>query len=305
MQSYRQSRPTRPCPRHRSHPFAGRSTRLQHLILQSRRIRRLSRPYIPVAIRLCIVLFTVIQLRPVSDHIHQHSYDHLSIDHLSIEHHFIEHHFIPFISRAVVLSAITAAILSVIFFDTPIFAVIVIATLNIQFLVDLFTNKQTSFYQLFPALCFHCTAILFSTIVGRRRSIAKSSLLRTTLISKPNFASTLKCLRHVDVLEAAARLEASILTIDYSLSAKVGTTALCFTLPFAALFLAGYSTQRNGTVVILLLFAFSCVTEKSPILGFNFIKSITAIASTALSLFVGPGLLTVDQWLATAEQLCY
>ena len=273
------------CARYRSSCIARRSTRIHDFLLHLRRLRRTCRPYIPILLRLCIVMFTIIELRPISTPMHAHV--------------------LNTISRATVLTAITAAFLSVIFFDTPIFGFIVIAALSVQFVLNLIHNHNSPFFHLLAALCFNSTAILFSTTVGRRRSITKPSALRAALRHSHNYAASLRSVRNVDILEVGARLQASLLAVDYAMCGKVGPSALYFTLPFAALYLVGYSTQRNGSVVVVLLLAFSVVTDHSAILGFNFFKSVVTVGSATLSLLVGPGLLTVDEWLASAEQLCY
>lgn len=271
--------------RHRSSRLTGQSTFARNFLLETRRAKRICRPFLPVLARALIVIFTAIELRPITAH--------------------LDGYFTPFISRIGVLAGFMASIMSVIFFDLRIFNFVVIAAIFLKFLLDVYSHEFRNIHQIVASLCFHSTAILFSTLVGRRRSISKPSALRSTISTNGYYMESLRGLRNIDVLEAGTRLQASLLALDYSLSRKVGSTAFFFTLPFAVLFLFGYCTQRNGTILLILLFCFSVMNESSPVLGFNFTKTISTVSGAMLGIFVGPGLLTVDEWLATAKQLCY
>lgn len=239
----------------------------------------------PIAVRALIVIFTVIELRPAHGH--------------------LTGEMLPFFSRLGVLAGFMASLLSIIFFDIRVFNFIIVGAVILKFVFDIITHEHIVLPKLIASVSFHSTAILFSALVGRRRSISKPSALRANVANDRVYFQSLKGLRHVDLLEAGTRLQASILALDYSLSGNVGSSGFFFTLPFAALFLAGYSTQRNGAILLIILFSFSVVSETSPILGFNFTKTASTVGGAMLGIFVGPGLLTVDEWLATAKQLCY
>lgn len=281
-------RSARVSPRHCTHRVTGdTNAHIHNLILRFRRIRRLCRPYIPVIVRLCIVLFTVIELHPTEN---------------------TTSNIFSVLSRLGIITAILSAFFSVIFFDTRVFNLVIVATIFVKFFFDLNMSKPFLLHQLVASVCFHTTSILFSTAVGRRRSITKPIALRCSKIDgglKEYYMEVLATLRQVDVLEAGTRLQASLLAIDYSLSRDAGVTSFMFTLPFAILFLVGYGTQRNGFVLLILLSWLSISNDKSPVFGFNFLKTFGTVSGALLGLLVGPGSLAIDEWLATNNQLCY
>lgn len=253
------------------------------LILKLRRIRRVCRPIFPIAIRVLLVLLTAFHLQPFTLQFH------LATTTIGI------------ISRLSLMTALITSLLSIIFFDTQLFNYITIISLFIQSITTLNKHQETVILLLKKMMftIFHISCILLSTLVGRRRSITKPCTLR-----KKSYLINLKStLRHVDVLDAAIRLQASILTLDYALG--VSKTICAFSLPFVIPFSFGYSTHNNGTVVLLLLICFTCFVHKSPLLEFNAVHSTATICGTLLTLTVGPGLLSVDEWIATANQLCY
>lgn len=276
-------RTVRPSGRHRPPKFSPESPSIQNLLLSIRRARRICRPYIPILLRAIIVIFAAIQLKPTESH-----------DHIA-----------PFASRAVVLSTILASFLSIIFFDTKLFNFFTVTGLICKFCMDIRMLHHISFHHLSATMSFHVTPILFSTFVGRRRSISKPSALRANISHKRHYLHNLKTLRNVDILEAGTRLQAALLVLDFSLSSKLNRSAFFFSLPFALLYLVGYSTKRNGSIVLTLLITYSVVGHTSFVLGFDFGKTIVCVAGALLGLLVGPGLLTVDEWLATSKQLCY
>ncbi|CDF37880.1 unnamed protein product [Chondrus crispus] len=271
--------------RHRSRYCGERSTELQNLILRFRRVRRVCRPYFAIVVRLLIVLFTVIELKPTISH--------------------FDDELLPFISRVNVLLGTMASVFSVIYFDVRAFNVIVILAIFIKFLFDMTEHERFSLFQQLAWITLHATAVLFSMFTGRRRSICKPTAFKSPIKGDSFLSCTLKHMQQVDVLEAGIRMQVAILAIDYSLSSHVGGTAFFFTLPFAVLYATGYSTRRNGAVTLLLLFVYALSSENSPILGFNWVKVVSTMAAAALTLSVGPGLLTVDEWLACSKQLCY
>lgn len=268
--------------RHRTRK--NRSLELQNFILRVRRARRVCRPHLVVLARLLIVLFSVIELKPTEAH--------------------FDDDFWPSISRLNDILGIVAAVLAVIYFDTRIFNFVVVGSILIEFLFDMHSRERYCVPGLIAWMTFHCTAVLFSAFVGRRRSIIQPQVLKCVQAGG-YYLANIRNLRNVDILEVGIRLQVSILTIDYSLTSPVGATGFVFTLPFVLLFLVGYSTQKNGIVVLLLLLFYSTTNETSPILRFNFIKCISTLSVASLSLSVGPGALAIDEWLATKKQLCY
>lgn len=258
-------------------------------MLQLRRLRRVCRPLLPIIVRALIVIFTAIELKPATPSLSDTS------------------RITPLLSRIGVMAGTLSALLSVIFFDVRVFNFVTIGAVVLHFAFNIHAmgGPDISVSKLAAFVCFHSTAILFSALVGRRRSISKPSVLRANASYKRFYLHNLKAVRHVDLLEAGTRLQACILALDYSLARSVKSSAFFFTLPFAALFLAGYATQKNGAVLLLLLLSFAVVNESSPLLGFNFTKTVSTVSGAFLGLSVGPGLLTVDEWLATADQLYY
>lgn len=271
--------------RYRSKRCGDRSTELQNLILNIRRARRICRPHYVVVIRLFIMLFTVVGLKPVIGH--------------------SEEDFWPFVSRLNVLSGTVASLLSVVYFDYKIFSCAVICAIFIKFMLDVCMHGHALLYQNMAWLSFHATAVMFSMLIGRRRSISKPLVFKASTKTEAYYIANLKHLRLTDVLEAGLRLQAALLVIDYSLSSKVGGTGCFFTLPFALLYAAGYSTGKNGTVVLGLLAVFAMMNDKSPLFGFSLVRTVSTIAGGMLGLTVGPGMLTMDEWLDAAGQLCY
>lgn len=271
--------------RHRSRNCGEHNTELYSLILRFRRFRRVCRPHFAVIVRLLIVSFTVIELRPTLSH--------------------FDDDLIPFLSRVNVLLGTAASIFSVMFFDVRAFNVVVIVAILIKFLFDITEHVRISLFQQLAWITLHATAVLFSMFTGRRRSISRPTAFKSPAKGGSFLSSTLKHMRQVDVLEAGIRMQVAILAIDYSLSSHMGGTAFFFTLPFAVLYASGYSTRRNGVVTLLLLFVYAAMSDKSPILGFNWVKVISTMAAAALTLSVGPGMLTVDEWIASSSQLCY
>lgn len=277
------------------------TTLLHNLLLRMRRLRRVSRPILPLIIRFFIVLFSVIELKP-----------HIPITSINTTPPIIPSlpylQLLPFLSRATVILAILSALLSVIFFDVRILNVVTVVAILLNLVTTMYDHSHRSIYHLLTIATFHCTAILFTALVGRRRSISKPSALRASMLgnqNKPYYLAILRGLRNVDVLEAATRLQAAILLLDFSLAHTNGLSVFLFTSPFALSFLFGYATQKNGTLVLLLLCALAASMQSSAVLTFDFVKTISTIAAGFLGLVVGPGLLTVDEWLATANQLCY
>lgn len=275
----------RPSGRHRTKKCGDRSTELQDLILRFRRARRICRPYFVVVIRLFIMLFTVVELKPGVEH--------------------AEDEFWPFVSRLNVLVGTIASLLSVIYFDCRLFSFAVIASIFTKFLFDVCMHQHLSLFQHMAWLSFHATAVTFSMLIGRRRSITKPLVFKASTKTEAYYIANMKHVRHVDILEAGLRLQAALVTIDYSLSAKVGGTGCFFTIPFALLYAAGYSTAKNGTAVLGFLVLYAMMSEKSPILGFTMVRAVSTMAAGMLGLTVGPGMLTVDEWLDSARQLCY
>lgn len=275
--------------RHRSKNCCGRSTELQNLILRLRRARRVCRPHFAIIVRLIIVLFTVIELRPE----------------LRPAKGNFEGELWAFISRLNVLLGTMASILSVIYFDVRVFNIFVILSIFVKFLFDMTDHERFSVFQQLAWITLHATAVLFSMFTGRRRSISKPLVFKSSAKVGTFLLSTLKHMRQVDILEAGIRLQASILAIDYSFSSRVGGTGFFFTLPFAFLYATGYSTRKHGTVTLLLLLSYALTNENSPILGFNLVKVISTLAAAVLTLTVGPGMLTVDEWFVSSNQLCY
>lgn len=275
--------------RHRSKNCGERSTELQNLILRLRRARRVCRPHFAIVVRLLIVLFTVVELKPKLGPANGHLEDELW----------------AFISRLNVLLGIMASILSVIFFDVGFFNVFVILSISVKFIFEMNDHERFSMFQQLAWITLHATAVLFSMFTGRRRSICNPIVFKSNHKTETFLRSTLKHMRQVDILEAGIRLQASILAIDYSLSSRVGGTGFFFTLPFAFLYATGYSTRKNGMVTLLLLLSYALTNEDSPILGFNLVKVISTLAAAALDLTVGPGMLTMDEWFASSNQLCY
>lgn len=270
---------------HRPNRLPSSNPSFHNFFLQLRRFRRLCRPFTPILFRAIIVLFTAIGLRPTAAH--------------------LTSALLPTLSRFAVLCGLLSSLLSLIFFDVRLFNYALLLAVFLVFVVDVRQHNHIPLPTLLANLCFHSTAILFSTLVGRRRSICKPSALRHNAASKHYYMYALRTLRNVDVLEAGTRLQACILALDYSLAHTHATSPFFITLPFAFLFLIGYATQRNGIALLLLLLAFSLINQTSSFLAFNFTKTATTVGATALALSVGPGMLTVDEWLATTHQLCY
>lgn len=154
-------------------------------------------------------------------------------------------------------------------------------------------------------LSFHATAVAFSMLIGRRRSISKPLLFKANTKTDAYYLANLRHVRSIDVLEAGLRLQAALLAVDYSISSKAGGTSCFFTLPFAFLYAAGYSTTKNGTVVLGLLVIFAMMNDKSSVFRFCPVQTVSTIAGGMLGLMVGPGMLTVDEWLDAARQLYY
>lgn len=279
--------PRKPCQRATRHWLSRTlpgSAQINSILLHARRARRVVRPLLPIVVRALIVALTAVELRPSQE---------------------TSSEFLAVLSRFGVVAGILSALLSVVFFDMRMFNFISVAAVCLQFVFHAMGASTNSLPRIAVFVCFHSTAILFSALVGRRRSICKPSALRAAAAQKRAYFGSLKGLRHVDVLEASTRLQACILALDYAFARSVRSSTFLLTLPFAALFLAGYCTQRNGAVVLLVLLSLAAATDHSPLLGFNFTKTISTISSAILGLSVGPGLLTVDEWLATANQLCY
>lgn len=215
----------------------------------------------------------------------------------------------PFLSRLGIVVASFSAILSVVFFDIKAFNFVTVSAVIVHGFILFLQHgeKRASAVSLVAFSSFHCTAILLSTFVGRRRSITKPSVLRvSTLAAKEGrILNSLKSVRNVDLLEAGARAQACVLALDYALAHTLWMTTFALTLPFAALFFAGYATQKNGTVLLMLLLWFAVNQEFSPTLGFNLAKTVSTLGGAFLALSVGPGNLTVDEWMATSKQLCF
>lgn len=333
---YPARKPPRVSGAHRFAALLPRTTIVHSLILQFKRFRRVSRPMVPIFIRSIIVIFTAIELRPCPHDVnvdapstHAIPHKHLSILDPAVPHSLkkaistsgtndstlsivdsgsLDHSIWPLIMRLGTMTATLSAFLSIVFFDVKTFNFITIAAILLHVFVLCMQHRQKriSTVSLLAFVCFHSTSILFSTLVGRRRSITKPSVLRAKALSTKNdYLYHFKTMRHVDILEAGARAQACLLALDYSLAGSLWMSGFVLTLPFAILFLAGYGTQRNGVVLLLLLTWFAAKTENSPILGFNFTKTLSTLGSAALALSVGPGLLTVDEWIATSKQLCY
>lgn len=151
-------------------------------------------------------------------------------------------------------------------------------------------------------LSFHLTPLLFSCLIGRRRCISRPLLFKPSTQASFEF---FKQLKYVDILELGIRLQIAVLLMDYCLAKSIGLTVCFFAAPFAALYAAGFSTTKNGTVVLGLLTALTIIVEKSPILAFGKIASFACVAGGGLALLVGPGMITMDEWLERARQLCY
>lgn len=274
-----------------------------------RRLRRVCRPLLPIVIRALIVTLTATELKPAIE-----THDGIAM----------------ILSRLGVVAGILSALLSVIFFDVRAFNFVTVGAVCVHFALraiemgvgvdgdkrkvglgsemmkQVGVSQRMNVIRIGAFMCFHSTAILFSTLVGRRRSICKPSALRAAAAARKRaYFGSLKEVRHVDVLEAGTRLQACILALDYALARSARSSVFLLTLPFAALFLAGYATRRNGAVLLMLLLGLAAATDRSPLLGFNFAKTVSTVSSALLGLAVGPGLLTVDEWLATANQLCY
>lgn len=260
------------------------STQINSILLHASRARRIVRPLLPIVVRALIVALTAVELRPDQT---------TSSDGLDL------------LSRVGVVVGTLSALLSVVFFDVRMFNFVTVAAVCLHFACHAVGASPSSLLTIGTFVFFHNTSILFSALIGRRRSICRPSALRAAAAHKRTYFGSLKGLRHVDVLEAGTRFQACVLVLDYALTRSARSPMFLLTLPFVALFLAGYSTQRNGTVVLLILLSLATVTDRSLLLGFNFTKTVSTISGTILGLSVGPGLLTVDEWLATANQLCY
>lgn len=272
-------------------PARLRSTRppnspFHSLFLHIRRFKRVARPLTPLILRSLIVLFTVIQLHPINTTSTHTNY-------------------MPFLSRASVLAGVLSAPLSIIFFDIQIFNFTLIAAVFFNFVIDVREHNHLPLPTLLAALIFHSTAVLLSTVVGRRRSISKPSALRANLAYKHHYFATLRTVRQVHVLELAIRLQAAILTIDHALSRSNPSSAVFLALPFVLFFLLGYHTRRNGAIVVLMLTFFALTTQHSQFLVFNLLNTLATVVAGILVICVGPGMLTVDEWIATSQQLYY
>ncbi|PXF45723.1 hypothetical protein BWQ96_04491 [Gracilariopsis chorda] len=262
-----------------------RNSPFHSVILHLRRFKRVVRPLTPIVLRSLIVLFTAIQLQPINTPTHAN--------------------YIPVLSRASVLAGVLSAPLSIIFFDIRIFNFTLIAAIFLNFVIDVREHNHLPLPTLLAALIFHSTAVLLSTLVGRRRSISKPSALRANLAHKRHYFATLRTVRYVHILELAVRLQACILTIDHALSQANASSAVFLALPFALFFLLGYNSRRNGAVVLLMLTFFAFTTQHSQFLAFDLLNTLASVAAGVLVLCVGPGLLTIDEWLATTQQLYY
>jgi len=204
-----------------------------------------------------------------------------------------------------VLVATFSSVLSVIFFDVKCFNVALLGAIGVRFLSDLVHAQEYSVLQLIAGILFQGTAVFFSSIVGRRRSLSKHGGRMPGMYVSGNYLDCLKYAKRLDVLDVGVRLQAAVLVLDYALSSRIGGTLFMLTLPFSILFVAGYCTQRNGTVVVILLVLFSIVTESSPMFGFNFSKTISTASGAILALSIGPGMLTTDEWMARQDDLCF
>lgn len=260
------------------------SLELQNFLLRFRRVRRVCHRHIVIFARVLIVLFAILELQPAAGHFDDDIW--------------------PFLSRLNVFVGFLASTLAIIYFDVRVFNFVIVASIIVEFFFDVRFYGLHSIPHLLAYVTFHSTAVLFSTFVGRRRSIVLPQVFKNCHSSR-NYLANLRSIRYVDILEAGIRLQVSILVIDYSLSASVGATGFMFTVPFVGLFLAGYCTQWNGIVVLLLLFLYATTNGTSPILDFSLTKCVSTLVAASLSLSVGPGCLTVDEWLASKSQLCY
>lgn len=135
-------------------------------------------------------------------------------------------------------------------------------------------------------------------LVGRRRSISKPSALRS---NKRSFLASLPhTVRHVDLLDLAIRLQASLLLIDCA------SFPLLFSIPVALAFALGYAIQRLGPLVISLIVWSAFMSSTRPLIALSFPTVAATTTATLLAIAVGPGHLTIDEWLAmSTQQLCY
>lgn len=258
---------------------------VRDFILQIRRTRRLLRPHLPLLTRALISVFTAFVLRENA--------------------HFAMGDTWHFIMSTSVMLASMASVLSLVFFDIKFFNLVLIGSVLVCFFGDLCHYQQFSVVQLLAGTMFQITALSFSSLVGRRKSLNKPGHQRQRIRSSGEVLEIFKDIEKTDLVEAGIRMQTTLLVLDYALSEKLGRTLFLFTLPFALLFLAGYCTQRNGTVVIVLLIVFSVVTESSLVLGFNFPQTVCTASGAILALSVGPGMLTTDEWMASKEDLYF
>lgn len=311
------------------------TTFIHSLVLSFRRARRIYRPMIPIVLRAFIVIFTAVEMRPTPEHvaarmalsptvspqpiaatimpdfhpspsIHPSNTTNTTIHQPDFEMTGIVW---PFLSRLGIVVASLSAILSVVFFDVKAFNFVTVTAVAVHgiILVLNFGGKHASIISLSAFPAFHCTAIMLSTFVGRRRSITKPTVLRATSVSakRGRILACLKSVRNVDLLEAGVRAQTCLLALDYASAHTLWMAAFALTLPFAALFFAGYATRKNGVVILMLLAWFAVKNEFSPTFGFNLAKTVSTLGGAFLALSVGPGNLTVDEWIATSKQLCF
>lgn len=273
---------------------------LHTLLLQSRRFRRVCRPLLPIVLRALIVMFSTLDLAQTTSRTAPTTHTMVSSTAARLGS--------PLLSHVVLVSAMLSALLSVIFFDVRAFNFVSVASVALHFMLRIHAAPQAHWaytLELAAFAAFHTTTVLLSTYVGRRRSIRKPSVLRAHTSCKRCYLDDLRGLRHVDVLEAGTRLQTVVLALDYSLARSARACTFMVTLPVAALYLAGYATRKNGAMLLLLLGCLGVAHDSSPLLGFNFAKTVSTMSGAVLGLSVGPGLLTADEWLATADQLCY
>lgn len=237
-----------------------------------------------------------------------------------------EHSLLGVCTRFVIILTTLASFLSLVFFDVHLFSIGSIALFNLHYIflyisfISSTSSSSTSSNTHSPAAVhvihamlfqlFHSCALLFSALLGRRRSMAKPSPLR----NKKFLANIPHGVRHIDLLDVAVRLQTAILILDhYVLSPSsphlpiMPAVALAVALPSALAFMLGYTIRRSGitAVIALLTAAVTASTHPSHLLGFSFSNTLSTACAALLSLVTGPGLLTVDEWLATRQQLCY
>lgn len=210
-------------------------------------------------------------------------------------------------SRLVMVAGVVLCLLSVIFFDTMALSM---ASVGVLFL-HLFNTSACSCESVFSCqwwvrcicnACFMATPVIFSSMVGRRRSITKPTAVRC--LKKSYLAALPYNVRNIDAVDVAVRLQASLLMLDYTYASP--RVSFLLSLPIALAFFIGFQLRRTGILVIGLLLYSALLTPASPILAFPATTSAATAMGALLVCIVGPCYLTADEWLTTkAFQLYY